>query len=172
MDAFFTLIAPGIMNGRALFVSIFTYVGRTYLAGRGGSTGVGRGNESMIIPADPLCGFGQSSVLSVHLRSHQSSPVSGLGSASLISNLIDFTSSPVCTEKCSRVIVGVDPSAGFITRIVKYRPVHQFKTQQHSRRYTHHHGTMSDLSLHPLHCSPRLYSQTYAIVPALYGSPD
>lgn len=126
------------------------------MAGRGGSTGVGRGSESMIIPADPLCGFGQSSVLSVHLRSHQSSPVSELGSASLISNLIDFTSSPVCTEKCSSAIVGVDPSAGFITRIVKYRPVDQFELRQHPRRVY----SPSWDHVRPLTSPPASFSQT------------
>jgi hypothetical protein len=85
---------------------------------------VGRGNESIIIPADPLCNLGQSSTLSVQRKSHHVSEV--LGPDSEISSLIDLTSSPVCTEKCSRAIIGAaSPCADFETRIVKYNPNHQ-----------------------------------------------
>lgn len=94
------------------------------LAAFGGSTAVGRGNESIIIPADPLCGVGQSSTLSVQRRSHQNSEV--LGPESGMSSLIDLTSSPVCTEKCSRAMTGVaSPCAAFKAKIVRYSPNHQ-----------------------------------------------
>lgn len=71
VDDFFALAALGSMKGCALLVrSSYESPTGTYLAALGGSTGVTRGKESMIIPAEPLAGAGQPCSPTVQLRSH------------------------------------------------------------------------------------------------------